>query len=422
MKIGLYFQLIVTAIFLVNNVYPNAVVLNGANFDSIVGGSELVFINFYAGWCRFSNMLEPIWDNFAQRIHKNYDGRKVMVAKVDADSEKIIAANNGINKYPTLKIYRYGVLVKKEYRGARTADAFEAYIKEQVISKLKIVESVPDFMASQDGKPTIVGYFESKQSENYKTFEKLANILRDRCEFIATVGEAFQNERKHGDRIMYKADGTNDIDNKNHFGGQLTNYNELYAWAYERCTPTVRKITFENAEELTEGGLPFLIIFHKPDDTEAIRIFENEVKRQLGHGQINTVLPVAADGQMFSHPLNHLGKSMSDLPLVAIDSFKHMYVFPSNKKYTDGENLKQFVDDLSSGKLHREFHNGPDAGGLEMLPNVQFEIVLNQGDHVPKIPAQKQVEVKTAPPESTFVKLAPSQDRYSVRHGDGGEF
>ena len=32
-------------------------------------------------------MLEPIWDNFAQRIHKNYDGRKVMVAKVDADSE-----------------------------------------------------------------------------------------------------------------------------------------------------------------------------------------------------------------------------------------------------------------------------------------------------------------------------------------------
>ena len=41
------------------------------------------------------------------------------------------------------------MLVKKEYRGARTADAFEAYIKEQVISKLKIVESVPDFMASQ---------------------------------------------------------------------------------------------------------------------------------------------------------------------------------------------------------------------------------------------------------------------------------
>lgn len=37
------------------------------------GGSELVFINFYAGWCRFSNILEPIWDEFADKTSKNYN-------------------------------------------------------------------------------------------------------------------------------------------------------------------------------------------------------------------------------------------------------------------------------------------------------------------------------------------------------------
>jgi endoplasmic reticulum resident protein 44 len=79
--------------------------------------------------------------------------------------------------------------------------------------------------------------------------------------------------------------------------------------------------------------------------------------------------------------------------------------------------------DLNSGKLHREFHNGPDPAGIEMMPNVQFEIVLNtDANHVPKVPEVKQVEVRTAPPESAFIKLAPSQERYSVRHGDGGEF
>ncbi len=41
-----------------------------------------------------------------------------------------------------------------------------------------------------------------------------------------------------------------------------------------------------------------------------------------------------ADGQKFAHPLHHLGKSKDDLPLIAIDSFRHMYLFPN---YSDME-------------------------------------------------------------------------------------
>ena len=39
--------------------------------------------------------------------------------------------------------------------------------------------------------------------------------------------------------------------------------------------------TFENAEELTEEGLPFLILFHKPDDLESIRRYNEIVQTQL---------------------------------------------------------------------------------------------------------------------------------------------
>ncbi len=41
---------------------------------------------------------------------------------------------------------------------------------------------------------------------------------------------------------------------------------------------------------------------------------------------------LSADGAQFVHPLHHLGKSESDLPLIAIDSFKHMFVFPQSVK------------------------------------------------------------------------------------------
>jgi hypothetical protein len=38
--------------------------------------------------------------------------------------------------------------------------------------------------------------------------------------------------------------------------------------AQELCSPMVREITFENGEELTEEGLPFLILFYDPNNLE----------------------------------------------------------------------------------------------------------------------------------------------------------
>jgi endoplasmic reticulum resident protein 44 len=41
---------------------------------------------------------------------------------------------------------------------------------------------------------------------------------------------------------------------------------------------------------------------------------------------------VYADGNKFTHPLHHLGKTVNDLPVLAIDSFRHMYLFADFKK------------------------------------------------------------------------------------------
>lgn len=98
---------------------------------------------------------------------------------------------------------------------------------------------------------------------------------------------------------------------------------------------------------------------------------------------------LTADGKKFAHPLHHLGKSEQDLPLIAIDSFRHMYLFPSFNDMNIPGKLKQFIQDLYSGKLHREFHYGPDTdSNTENQP--------------------------TTPPESTFKKLAPSKNRYTI--------
>lgn len=105
---------------------------------------------------------------------------------------------------------------------------------------------------------------------------------------------------------------------------------------------------------------------------------------------------LTADGKKFAHPLHHLGKSQQDLPLIAIDSFRHMYLFPNYKDMEIPGRLKEFIQDLYSGKLHREFHYGPDSE--------------TEGNTAPQV-AGKQ---PTTPPESTFKKLAPSKNRYTL--------
>jgi endoplasmic reticulum resident protein 44 len=51
-----------------------------------------------------------------------------------------------------------------------------------------------------------------------------------------------------------------------------------------------------------------------------------------------------ADGKRFAHPLHHLGKSEKDLPLIAIDSFRHMYLFPDFKQL-------QYVEKIPISRL-----------------------------------------------------------------------
>ena len=90
--------------------------------------------------------------------------------------------------------------------------------------------------------------------------------------------------------------------------------------------------------------------------------------------------------------------------------------------------LLQFVKDLHSEKLHRDFHNPPPA----TQPTTAAPVV-SDGDsknkHIPKTSSSNQADVSSnsanqflktgsnpsKPPESVFIRLSPSSQRYSFR-------
>ncbi|XP_050345131.1 endoplasmic reticulum resident protein 44 [Nymphalis io] len=368
-----------------------AVQITQSNIDMVLASNEIVFINFYAEWCKFSNMLMPIFDDAAEEVTKaGYDTGKVVMGKVDCDKETNIATRFHISKYPTLKLFRNGLPAKKEYRGQRSVEAFAEFIKKQLTDSIITFSSLKELQELTEDKRHIIGYMDRRDQPEYEMLRKVAATLKDECIFHAGFGDASQQMHPPGQPIVvFRADTKTSTEPDETFRGNLLSFDELYHWVQQKCIPVVREITFENAEELTEEGLPFLILFHHPTDTESVKKYKDIITREL-QDEKEKINFLTADGLRFEHPLHHLGKSVSDLPLIAIDSFRHMYLFP---KYSDMEipgKLKEFLQDLYSGKLHREFHYGPEN------PQVTNEIKV------------------TTPPESTFKKLAPSKNRYTL--------
>jgi endoplasmic reticulum resident protein 44 len=150
---------------------------------------DVVFINFYADWCRFSNMLEPIWNEAADKLKEELGPElsgKAMFGKVDSDKEGNLARRYHISKYPTLKLIKFGALAKREYRGQRSVEAFVTYIKEQVQDPIKQFHTLDELKELEQKKRKIIGYYRSNTSPTYAEFKKLSMHLKDDCEFHVT--------------------------------------------------------------------------------------------------------------------------------------------------------------------------------------------------------------------------------------------
>jgi endoplasmic reticulum resident protein 44 len=395
--------LYLTLISFHNPTDSGAVEFDSNNFDALVASKELVFINFYADWCRFSNLLAPIFNEAADKIDKEFGHTgRVVLGRVDCDKQSSIASRYKVSKYPTLKLIRNGITVKKEYRGQRSPDAFYEYIKKQLESPIQEFHELNEILKIDEKKRVFIGYMTSNTSKGYDTFRRVASTLKEECSFYVGFGDASrQMHPPDHDIVAFRPDRSRSMDQDETFTGNLENFDELLSWTQAKCVALVREITFENAEELTEEGLPFLILFHHPDDAESVKQFNNLVQREL-LDERQTINFLTADGLKFAHPLHHLGKAEKDLPLIAIDSFRHMYLFPDAKQMDVPGKVKQFIANLHSGKLHREYHYGPDP----TEPQAQ-EVVGGDNQQLP-----------TNPPESTFKKLAPSDTRYSFVNRD----
>ena len=220
--------------------------------------------------------------------------------------------------------------MKREFRGQRSTEAIVQHVKDLLKDPIKQISTYEDFNKLDEAKASLIVYANSLSSgtQEYNIFRKVAIDLRDDCSFYWVTGEpSLPHLADKPLSVVFKPSRTKPGIQDLPFPGVMHSYDELSTWATDKCIPLVREITFENAEELTEEGLPFIILFHGPDDKHSIDLYTKVVQTELVSESPNVNFLIA-DGVKFAHPLHHLGKTQKDLPLIAIDSFRHMYLFP----------------------------------------------------------------------------------------------
>jgi endoplasmic reticulum resident protein 44 len=291
-------------------------------------------------------------------------------------------------------MFKHGLLERgSEFRGSRSPEAMMKFVVDQArTSVLPVsVDSARDVKSSQ---VVILGKFSNNDWKNLETLKKSSShFLDSRCGFYAKLSEnpvtppsvtAFDNEDQLEDS----------------FPDPLSDYYKFLAWLKAKCVPLARELTFENAEALSEEGLPFVILFRANDDANSLDKFKSLITLEL-HDYVDRVNFMHADGIVFKHPLSHLNRNADDLPLIAIDNFVHMFDMRKGQSdWTKPGDLKQFLVDFVSGRLHEEYHSMDNAWKRGMRES------SSSSDGLLK---------------SVFRKLVPNGRRYSILNRDRDE-
>ncbi len=102
--------------------------LTADNFSEVVGGAEMVLIDFWAAWCGPCRLFAPVYERVSER-HSD-----IVFGKVDTEAERELATAFQIRSIPTLMVIRDKVALYAQ------PGALPEHALEELIAKARAVD------------------------------------------------------------------------------------------------------------------------------------------------------------------------------------------------------------------------------------------------------------------------------------------
>ena len=96
------------------------------SFDSLIKGSQLVLVDFYATWCGPCKAMTPILEQVASSVKE-----KAKIIKIDVDKNPAAASAYHVQGVPTLVLFKEGKILWRQ-SGVVQAKELEKIIQQYV--------------------------------------------------------------------------------------------------------------------------------------------------------------------------------------------------------------------------------------------------------------------------------------------------
>ncbi|KAF2219990.1 protein disulfide-isomerase [Elsinoe ampelina] len=320
-------------------------------FKPFVEKHDLVLAEFFAPWCGHCKALAPEYEEAATTLKE----KDIALVKVDCTEETQLCQDQGVEGYPTLKVFRKGSYdAPSTYPGQRKADAIVSYMTKQSLPAVSAVDSktIEDFK-TQD-KVVVVAYFAADDKTSNTTFTAIADSLRDSHLFGATNDAALAEKEgvKQPAVVLYKSfdEGKNTFSEK--FDSEA-----ITSFIKTSATPLIGEVGPETYAGYMSAGLPLAYIFaeeqsERDDLAKELKPVAEKFKGKVSFATI--------DAKAFGQHGGNLNLEVGKWPAFAIQEINKNQKFPySQDEKITAKSIEKFVNDFVTGKIEPSIKSEP---------------------------------------------------------------
>jgi len=317
-------------------------------FDAFITENKLVLAEFFAPWCGHCKALAPEYETAATELKS----KGISLVKIDCTEEADLCQKQGVEGYPTLKVFR-GPDSVNPYNGQRKADSIVSYMIKQSLPSVSVLnkDTIEEFKTAD--KVVLIAYFDADDKKSNTTFSAVADTNRDNYLFGATSDPALAKAAgvttpavvayRSFDEPVTVYDGAFEVD-------------DITAFAKTAAIPLIGEVGPETYSGYMQAGIPLAYIFVEDADSKATYVDGLKTLARKYKGKINFA---TIDAVAFGAHAQNLNLE-SKWPAFAIQETVKNQKFPldQSKELTIDE-IEAFVEKFASGKIEPSIKSEP---------------------------------------------------------------